>query len=64
NTSSDLTTTSNAFTISSNNPNASANQWLDCNDFGAILNETNASFTSTQNESYAIQLTENSCLTH
>lgn len=59
---SDITTTQNATTITANNSNATY-QWLNCNDnFTALANETDPSFTASINGSYAVELTENGCV--
>lgn len=59
---SDITTTLNGVTLSSNNNNASY-QWLDCNNnYSIISGEINQSFTPSINGNYAVQLTENGCI--
>ena len=59
---SDLTTTLNGFTITSNN-NSATYIWLDCNNnFSIIPGETGQSFTASTNGNYAVQLTENNCI--
>lgn len=59
---SDLTTTTSGSTITSNN-SLSTYQWLDCNNnYDLIPGETTASFTSSVNGSYAVELTENGCV--
>lgn len=37
-------------------------QWLNCNDFSIIPNETNQTFTPTSNGNYAVEITENGCV--
>ena len=37
-------------------------QWLNCNDFSVIPNETNQTFTPTSNGNYAVEITENGCV--
>ena len=62
NTVSDLTTTTTGVSISANNTGATY-QWLDCNNsFAIIPGENNQAFTATANGSYAVELTENSCV--
>ena len=59
---SDLNTSLNGLTITSDNTNA-AYQWLDCdNGFAPISGETNQDFTATVNGNYAVELTENGCV--
>ncbi len=59
---SDLTTSTNGTTITSNN-NEATYQWLDCNnDYAIIPGETTASYTANSNGSYAVELTENGCI--
>lgn len=55
--------------ITNNSPTLSANlsgatyQWLDCNNNYAQINgETNQSFTSSNNGSYAVEITTNNCI--
>lgn len=59
---SNITTTTNGLTISSNNSNASY-QWLDCaNNYAVIPGETSQNYVATANGSYAVQLTQNGCV--
>jgi Secretion system C-terminal sorting domain len=45
------------------NANATAYQWLDCNNTYAVIpSETNQSFTTTVNGSYAVEITDNGCI--
>jgi hypothetical protein len=57
----DLTTTLNGTTITTNNNNATY-QWLDCGNNVIIPGETSASFTPNTNGTYAVELTENGCV--
>ena len=59
---SDITTSVSGLTITANNGNASY-QWLDCNDnYAPIPGENSIGYTPTQNGSYAVEITENSCV--
>lgn len=58
----DITATQNGNILTANQPEASY-QWLDCNNYYAPLTgETNQSFTATQNGSYAVEITQGSCV--
>lgn len=57
---SDITTSVNNNTITSNNTNATY-QWINCADSSVITGETSVSFTPTQNGDYAVILTEGNC---
>ena len=60
---SDITTTVNGATITSNNTGATTYQWLDCDSGMSIIQgETANSYTATVNGNYAVQLTENGCV--
>jgi hypothetical protein len=61
---SDVTTTVDAtgVTLTANNTNATY-QWIDCDSNNVLIsNETNQSYTATENGNYAVQLTENGCV--
>ena len=59
---SNITTTTSGSNITANN-NMATYQWLDCNNnFTEISGATNQIFTPTANGSYAVELTENSCV--
>jgi hypothetical protein len=59
---SDITTSTSGSNITANN-NMATYQWLDCNNnFTEISGATNQIFTPTVNGSYAVELTENSCV--
>ena len=61
---SDLSTTTTGSTISASNTNATY-QWLDCTDsFSPIDGETNLSFTASITGLYAVELTENGCISN
>ncbi len=58
----DTSVTQNGITLSANATGANY-QWLDCNDgYLEINGEINQSFTATQNGSYAVEITQNSCV--
>lgn len=58
----DASTTLNGITITANETNADAYQWVDCNNGNApIAGETGMSFTAIANGSYAVQVTIGSC---
>lgn len=60
---SNLTTSVNGLTITSNNVGIATFQWLDCNNgMNPISGETNNSFVATVNGNYAVQITENGCI--
>ena len=59
---SDISTTTNATTISANN-NSASYRWLDCaNNYQFIAGEVSQSFTAAVNGHYAVELTENGCI--
>lgn len=59
---SDINTSISGATITANNSNASY-QWLDCNNsFAVIPGATSQSYTPSVSGSYAVQLTENTCV--
>ena len=50
------------FTLQSNIPNAQTYQWIDCeNNFQNIVGETNQTFVSNVNGSFAVIVNENGC---
>ena len=58
----DTSVTQNQATLTANATGA-LYQWLDCNNGNSLLaGETNQSFTATQNGSYAVEVTQNSCV--
>ena len=58
----DVTVTQNAVDLMSNASNGTY-QWLDCNNNkAAIGGEVNQTFTATANGSYAVEVTQNSCV--
>lgn len=60
---SNLTTSVNGLTITSNNVGIATFQWLDCNNgMNPISGETNNSYVATANGNYAVQITENGCI--
>ncbi|MDP2175965.1 MAG: SBBP repeat-containing protein [Bacteroidota bacterium] len=59
---SDITTSTSGSNITANN-NIATYQWLDCNNnFAKISGASNQIFSPTLNGSYAVELTENSCV--
>jgi hypothetical protein len=57
----DVSVTQNGIILSAN-ATADFYQWLDCNNGNSIISgETNQTFTATQNGSYAVKVTQNSC---
>jgi uncharacterized repeat protein (TIGR03803 family) len=61
---SDLSTSLTGETITANNNNATY-QWLDCDNGNApIAGATGQSFTATSNGSYAVEITENGCVSN
>lgn len=59
---SDLTTSTDGATITSNNTDATY-QWLNCDSNYTVIDaQMDVSFTATVNGSYAVQLTENECV--
>ncbi len=58
----DVSITTNAETITANLIGATY-QWLDCNNnYSIILGETSQAYTATNDGSYAVEITENSCI--
>ena len=58
----DVTVTNSSPMLSANAMGASY-QWLDCsNAFAVLSNDTNQIFTATSNGSYAVEITQNSCV--
>lgn len=57
----DTSVVQNGITLTSND-NTGAYQWIDCNTGSALNGETTVSFTATSNGSYAVQITQGSCV--
>jgi Secretion system C-terminal sorting domain len=57
----DITTSQVDLTLSSNNTNATAYQWIDCSNNQPISGETTIDFTAIANGDYAVIVTEGGC---
>jgi hypothetical protein len=55
------TTITDAITINANNADAAAYQWINCDDLSPIDGATSASYTPSENGSYAVIITEGEC---
>lgn len=59
----DASVTQTGAVLTANFTGADAYQWLDCdNNYAAISGETNASFTSTMNGNYAVEISNSGCV--